>query len=205
MAILETSRACILVLILSCWTEVGAYYRNYICYALWCKFMFPKKKPTFGIYPYYDYCNVRNLAPTYKEFYCYDKYYPSDSYDTFVTGISKDQPSSPGHMMKCCKLPYGYHLDYSRCEYKYNHDKFGEMYDEHNMWVTKCDRDFVLTGIGRAINPWRGIADYDYVWAQCCPLFYDPAYVSLFAGPVAASSKVTSANSTATAAHRPKG
>ncbi|OQV24810.1 hypothetical protein BV898_01400 [Hypsibius exemplaris] len=137
----------------------------------WCKFMFPKKKPSFGIYPYYEYCNVRDVS-IMKEYYCYDRFYPYDTYDTFVTAYDSTD------VYKCCKLPHGYHLDYSRCEYKYSHDRWGEPYDENTMWPTRCDRDYLLTGIGKAMNPWTEAMNY--VWSQCCPVFYDPAYIPLF-------------------------
>ncbi|XP_055350531.1 uncharacterized protein LOC129597110 [Paramacrobiotus metropolitanus] len=167
---------------------------------IWCKFMFPKKKPSFGIYPYFDFCNVRNLDVMH-EYYCYDKYYPMDTYDTFVTGFNPTvgyfyagtlgTPLNPAltdlnagnlrndNLYKCCKLPHGYHLDYSRCQYRYTHDKFGEHYDENTMFMGKCDRDAVMTGIGRGENPWT--AGLNFVWVQCCPLFYDPTFIPLYA------------------------
>ncbi|XP_055350659.1 uncharacterized protein LOC129597215 [Paramacrobiotus metropolitanus] len=165
---------------------------------MWCKFVFPMKKPSGGLYPYYDYCNVRDLttgAPTAvgvsgDEFYCYDKYYPIDTYDTFVTaylypnvyyrtGILGQSLVVSRESYKCCKLPLGYHLDYSRCMYKYSHDKWGEHYDENQMFLMKCDRDHLMTGIGKAEGPNDSSAHY--VWIQCCPFFYNMDYVPLYA------------------------
>ncbi|XP_055351829.1 uncharacterized protein LOC129598099 [Paramacrobiotus metropolitanus] len=168
---------------------------------MWCKFMFPMKKPAGGMYPYYDYCNVRDLtagAPALvgqksMEFYCYDKYYPLDTYDTFVTaymlpsayyrtGIAATANifvSTTRESYKCCRLPQGYHVDYSRCMYKYSHDKYGEHYDENQMFLMKCEKDHVMTGIGKAEGPWDSYTHL--VWIQCCPLFYNTDYVPLYA------------------------
>ncbi|XP_055333948.1 uncharacterized protein LOC129585331 [Paramacrobiotus metropolitanus] len=147
---------------------IGIYDFNYQFRGLsqvWCYFMFPLKPPSQGIYPYYPYCNVRNL--TLREFYCYDQYYPGDTYNTFVTGLFALESYDPVYpsLMKCCKTPPQYALDYSRCQWKYTHDKYGEHYD--GQWIVKCDTNFVMTGLGQAMNPWDNY--FHWVWIQCCP------------------------------------
>ncbi|XP_055347417.1 uncharacterized protein LOC129594673 isoform X2 [Paramacrobiotus metropolitanus] len=133
---------------------------------VWCYFLFPKKPPSNGIYPFYSGCNVRNFT-AYHEFYCYDKLWPADTTDTFVTGLYSAVSLDPvvPNLMKC-KTPSGYRLDYNRCQWKYTHDKAGEHYDGY--WVTKCDTNFVMTGMGKAMNPWEGQEHFTYI--QCCPV-----------------------------------
>ncbi|XP_055344925.1 uncharacterized protein LOC129592815 isoform X2 [Paramacrobiotus metropolitanus] len=155
--------------------DAGSDYQGFG--QVWCRFMFPKKAPAFGVYPYYPWCNVRDI--TVHEHYCYDRKYPSDTYDTFVTALTSSQfyPGgvSVSNSFKCCRLPDGYHLDYRRCEYKYTHDKFGEHYDG-SFWIVQCDRYYLLTGLGQAINPWTNAQHY--VWIQCCPLVFNSSFVS---------------------------
>ncbi|XP_055342606.1 uncharacterized protein LOC129591101 [Paramacrobiotus metropolitanus] len=138
---------------------------------VWCKFMFPMKPPSKGIYPFYSSCNVRNVTMGAKEFYCYDKYWPKDTVDTFTTGLFSNVFQDPGvpSLMKCCKTPAGYHIDYSRCEWKYTHDKRGEHYDGY--WLVKCETNEVMTGLGQAVNPNDGLNHF--VWMQCCPVIYN--------------------------------
>ncbi|XP_055342608.1 uncharacterized protein LOC129591103 [Paramacrobiotus metropolitanus] len=133
---------------------------------VWCFFSFPLKPPGKGIYPYYSTCNVRNF--TLNEFYCYDKMFPEDTVDTFVTGYwaaTSADPIQPT-LQKCCKTPKGYRIDYSRCQWKYTHDKNGEHYDGY--WVVKCDTNYVVTGTGQALNPWDNVKHF--TWIQCCPV-----------------------------------
>ncbi|XP_055342641.1 uncharacterized protein LOC129591132 [Paramacrobiotus metropolitanus] len=137
---------------------------------VWCNFLFPRKPPSAGIYPYYPSCNVRNMSV--HELYCYDKVWPRDTADTFVTGLYSSvnyDPVSPT-LFKCCKTPTGYKLDYNRCQWKYTHDKMGEHYDGY--WITKCDTNNVMTGIGWAKSPWDD--QFHYTWIQCCPVVYLP-------------------------------
>ncbi|OWA52479.1 hypothetical protein BV898_16932 [Hypsibius exemplaris] len=142
---------------------------------IWCRFLFPKKAPTFGLYPYYDYCNLRDIS--LREFYCYDKLYPVDTYDTFATAVSSSQYYPGGLSVsssyKCCRLPLGYHFDYRLCEYKYTHDRWGEHYGGP-AWIVKCDRNYLVTGFGQGHNPWTNALHY--TWVQCCPFFYDLAF-----------------------------
>ncbi|GAU96453.1 hypothetical protein RvY_07895 [Ramazzottius varieornatus] len=140
---------------------------------VWCYFSFPKKPPSLGIYPFYPWCNVRNL--TIGEYYCYDKVFPADTVDTFVTAlyapVSVDPVVPVG--MKCCRTPESYRIDYNRCQWKYTHDKAGEHYDGY--WIVKCDTDFIMTGMGQAINPWDN--QLHFVWIQCCPLINAPEII----------------------------
>ncbi|XP_055344953.1 uncharacterized protein LOC129592845 [Paramacrobiotus metropolitanus] len=142
---------------------------------VWCKFMFPRKPPTFGMYPYYPWCNIRDMS--LKEYYCYDKMYPSDTYDTFMTALSSMQYFPGGisvsNSYKCCRLPEGYHLDYRRCEYKYTHDRWGEHYDGI-FWFVICEKNYLVTGLGQSTNPWTNALHY--VWIQCCPLVFNPFF-----------------------------
>ncbi|XP_055342630.1 uncharacterized protein LOC129591122 [Paramacrobiotus metropolitanus] len=137
---------------------------------VWCFFMFPMKPPSNGLYPYYPSCNVRNL--TLREYYCYDKFFPMDTVDTFVTGYYGASSADPMQvtLQKCCKTPPGYKIDYTRCQWKYTHDKAGEHYDGY--WVVKCDTHYVMTGTGQATNPWD--SQLHIVWIQCCPVVTVP-------------------------------
>ena len=48
-----------------------------------CKFMFPNKPPTMGVYPYYPFCNVRNYTA---QLFCFDPQNFTRTVDTFMTG-----------------------------------------------------------------------------------------------------------------------
>ncbi|XP_055342639.1 uncharacterized protein LOC129591130 [Paramacrobiotus metropolitanus] len=142
---------------------------------VWCYFLFPKKPPSAGIYPFYPSCHVRNFS--LHEYYCYEKLWPVDTSDTFVTGLYSPtiyDPVNP-NLMKCCKTPPGYRLDYTRCQWKYTHDKAGEHYDGY--WVTKCDTNFVMTGMGMGMNPWENQLHYTFI--QCCPVIHDGRVVDM--------------------------
>ncbi|XP_055347437.1 uncharacterized protein LOC129594690 [Paramacrobiotus metropolitanus] len=136
--------------------------------------MFSKKPPSNGFYPYYSMCNVRNLSQ--QEYYCYDKYWPQDTSNTFVTGLwglaAGGALANVPTRMKCCKAPSGYKLDYTRCQWKYTHDKAGEHYD--GAWLVKCDTNYIMTGLGSAVNPWDGAVHF--TWIQCCPVISTDDY-----------------------------
>ncbi|XP_055342676.1 uncharacterized protein LOC129591161 [Paramacrobiotus metropolitanus] len=165
----------------SCLPIRGGIYDGYKKFSgisqVWCYFAFPLKPPGKGFYPYYPHCNVRNI--TIHEYYCYDKYYPVDTVDTFVTGYyspTNYDPAEPS-LQKCCRTPPGYRIDYNRCQWKYTHDRMGEHYDGY--WLVKCDTNFIMTGTGQARNPYDN--QTHWVWIQCCPTVYlgYPGYAAL--------------------------
>ncbi|GAU94509.1 hypothetical protein RvY_06271 [Ramazzottius varieornatus] len=138
---------------------------------VWCKFMFPNKPPTNGLYPYYPNCFVRNYTTQY---HCYMAKDHDVSINTFITGIYDDdfqfwtfrlgQDNSQPY--KCCKTPLGYYIDYFSCYYMPTKDIYGEYYDHTSMFLVFCATDHVMTGLGKKINAWG--RDYHVDWIQCC-------------------------------------
>ena len=68
-------------------------------------------------------------------------------------------------LVKCCRVPPAYYLDYTSCLYKPTRDQFWEYYDDIKHLVF-CPTGYVVTGIGKKINPWD--TDYHIEWIQCC-------------------------------------
>ncbi|XP_055349906.1 uncharacterized protein LOC129596602 [Paramacrobiotus metropolitanus] len=139
---------------------------------IWCKFMFPYKPPSNGLYPYYPSCHTRNIT---MEFFCYDPRDNVATLNSFVTGwwdneyqfrvdrVKDDRTST----LKCCKTPTGYYIDYTSCLYKSTHDQFYEYYDGL-YFVVLCDTGYVMTGTAVKIHPTVG--EYYIDWIQCCRL-----------------------------------
>ncbi|XP_055342661.1 uncharacterized protein LOC129591149 [Paramacrobiotus metropolitanus] len=128
----------LMTVILGVTTVLAGYYDRHKCFEVRCKFMFPMKPLSKGVYSFYSICNVRNITKGVKEFYCYGLF----------SSIFQD-PGGPS-LIKCCKTPPGYHIDYSRCEWKFTDDKRGEHYDGY--WLAKCDTNEVMIGLGQAVN-----------------------------------------------------
>ncbi|OQV12450.1 hypothetical protein BV898_13250 [Hypsibius exemplaris] len=134
---------------------------------VWCKFMFPLKEPSNGMYPYYSGCHARNLTnePT-----CYDPQNHAATVNTFITGMWNQnwywylfftvQP------YKCCKTPPGYYIDYVSCYYVSTHDVFFEYYDNLFHFIVYCAQGFVMTGTIRKTNQYSREPALD--WIQCC-------------------------------------
>ncbi|XP_055348256.1 uncharacterized protein LOC129595316 [Paramacrobiotus metropolitanus] len=140
---------------------------------VWCKYMFPYKPPTNGIYPYYPNCFSKNMT---FQFFCYTPKYHDASVDSFIVGFYDDDFSfniyrktlddpSP---YKCCKAPTGYYIDYSSCYYFPTHDQFWEYYDTPQYFLVYCTTGYVMTGIGKKVNPYTTEAHIE--WIQCCRL-----------------------------------
>ncbi|OQV20967.1 hypothetical protein BV898_05042 [Hypsibius exemplaris] len=153
---------------------------------LWCKFMFPNKPPTNGLYPYYPNCFVRNYTT---QFHCYQPKEHSASINTFVTALWDNDfqwwqfRGVPDNIApyKCCKMPIGYHVDYSSCYYMPTKDMYGEYYDDSNRFLVYCATGHVMTGIGKKVNAWSNDAHIE--WIQCCrvglggpPLYRPPQH-----------------------------
>ncbi|XP_055333062.1 uncharacterized protein LOC129584774 [Paramacrobiotus metropolitanus] len=152
---------------------------------IWCKFMFPYKPPSKGIYPYYPGCHVRNFTI---QFFCYTALQHELTVNTFITGFYCDEfecvisraPGPPGsgdngdllNPYKCCKTPKGYYIDYTACYYQPTHDQYGEFYDASSRhFLVFCATGYVMTGLSRKVNPWK-TPDSDIDWLQCCRVAY---------------------------------
>jgi hypothetical protein len=149
--------------------------------ALWCKFMFPFKPPSNGLYPYYPSCVVRNYTDT---FFCFDAKNASVSINTFVTAVWDNEYNwyqyRPGgyntingddlQPYKCCKTPKGYYIDYVSCYYIPTHDQNFEFYDAANLIIVGCATGYVVTGISKKLDAYN--AEYHVEWLQCCRVGY---------------------------------
>ncbi|XP_055348222.1 uncharacterized protein LOC129595292 [Paramacrobiotus metropolitanus] len=143
---------------------------------VWCKFMFPYKPPSQGLYPYYPSCHVRNFTI---QFFCYTALQHEKTVNTFITGfygkqwnfiMSRAPPPPPGDLLnpyKCCKTPPGYYIDYTACYYQPTHDQYWEYYDTPSYFLTFCATGYVMTGLPRKLNPYTN-PDSHIDWIQCC-------------------------------------
>ncbi|OQV15137.1 hypothetical protein BV898_10650 [Hypsibius exemplaris] len=134
----------------------------------WCKFMFPLKPPTNGLYPYYPRCHTLNLT---SDFHCYVPTNHAVTINTFVTAIRGSHPrwfenANVIAPYKCCKAPLGYYIDYISCYYMPTHDVYFEYYDAINQIFVYCAQGYVMTGIAKKRNPYT--AEFRYDWIQCC-------------------------------------
>ncbi|OWA55017.1 hypothetical protein BV898_19402 [Hypsibius exemplaris] len=139
---------------------------------VWCKFMFPNKPSSNGMYPYYSGCHVRNITDTP---ICYNAQDHVRTVNTFVTGFWNASWfwfmfRTPGIddllPYKCCKTPPGYYIDYMSCYYVPTHDVFFEYYDNTFNFVVYCSNGYVMTGLGRKVNQYSREGQID--WIQCC-------------------------------------
>ncbi|OQV13989.1 hypothetical protein BV898_11761 [Hypsibius exemplaris] len=139
---------------------------------LWCKFTFPLKPPTNGLYPYYQRCHVRNITDT---FHCYDPLRHNLTSDTFMTALQSSNLNFNSYRLtgidlvspyKCCKTPPGYYIDYVSCYYMPTHDAYFEYYDSPNNFIVYCSQGYVMTGMAKKINPFTG--EWRHDWIQCC-------------------------------------
>ncbi|XP_055330626.1 uncharacterized protein LOC129582998 isoform X1 [Paramacrobiotus metropolitanus] len=152
--------------------------------AAWCKFMFPYKPPSHGVYPYYPNCVVRNFT---NEYFCFHTNDASRSINTFVTALWDNEFNfyvhRPGGFglttgddlqpYKCCKTPKGYYIDYLSCHYIDSHDPYREFYDSLSNFIMLCPTGYVMTGISKKLTPFE--QEYHVEWIQCCRVGYGAA------------------------------
>ncbi|XP_055333934.1 uncharacterized protein LOC129585319 [Paramacrobiotus metropolitanus] len=156
--------------------------------AIWCRFMFPYKPPSNGVYPYYPSCVFREYR---YQFFCFDTQNASTTINTFMTGIwdnewifwvarigtTRSTASDYFQPYKCCKVPKGYYIDYVSCYYVSTHDPYWEFYDNVFNFVVYCGTGYVMTGIAKKIHPVG--QDWYIDWIQCCRVGYGfPSAVS---------------------------
>ncbi|XP_055332641.1 uncharacterized protein LOC129584492 [Paramacrobiotus metropolitanus] len=150
--------------------------------ALQCKFMFPFKPPSKGIYPYYPQCFVKDFR---LNFFCYDPRNSTLTANTFITGIFDDElnfftwraVADDNQPYKCCKTPKGYYIDYVSCYFQSTHDQYGEFYDSTTYNLVNCATGYVMTGMKKKVNPLT--KNYNMDWIHCCRLGYGiPAAIS---------------------------
>ncbi|XP_055339169.1 uncharacterized protein LOC129588807 isoform X2 [Paramacrobiotus metropolitanus] len=146
--------------------------------AVWCKFMFPFKPPTTGMYPFYPICFLRNYTV---QFFCFNPQHMHLSVNSFITGFWDDDAqflvSRAGQdgtqLYKCCKVPPGYYIDYQSCYYMPTHDQYWEYYDAQNNIIVYCATGYILTGLSKKINPYD--KEFHIEWIQCCRLGFGGA------------------------------
>ncbi|OQV20968.1 hypothetical protein BV898_05043 [Hypsibius exemplaris] len=136
---------------------------------VWCKFLFPYKPPSQGLYPYYPHCHVMDYA---SQQFCYSRANHSLTANTFVTGFFDSDfvfwtwsPTDVKQPYKCCRTPKGYYIDYISCYYVPTHDLYFEYYDG-NYFIVMCATGYVITGVGEKVNPINLERRID--WIQCC-------------------------------------
>lgn len=71
-------------------------------------------------------------------------------------------------LMKCCRTPSGYYIDYSSCNYKSTHDSHWEYYDSNFHHIVTCASGYVVTGMSKKFNPYSNFRQME--WIQCCRL-----------------------------------
>jgi len=138
---------------------------------LWCKFIFPYKPPTNGLYPFYPNCHIRNYT---QQFFCFSPVAFKSTANTFLTGLWDNELQffvgrrglDDTNIYKCCKTPPGYYIDYSSCYYIPTHDQYWEYYDSIQHIVTYCASGYVVTGISKKFNPFD--LEWHIEWLQCC-------------------------------------
>ncbi|GAU92097.1 hypothetical protein RvY_04225-1 [Ramazzottius varieornatus] len=151
---------------------------------LWCKFMFPYKPPTNGLYPFYPNCHIRNYT---QQFFCFSPVNVLATINTFITGLWDNDlqffVSRRGlddtNIYKCCRAPTGYYIDYTSCYYMPTHDQYWEYYDSVQHIITYCASGYVMAGIAKKSNQYD--LEWHVEWIQCCRVGF--AGGSLFAPP----------------------
>ncbi|OQV26050.1 hypothetical protein BV898_00180 [Hypsibius exemplaris] len=153
---------------------------------VWCKFMFPFKQYTNGLYPYYPDCFVRNYT---FQFHCYSPKYHEVSVNSFITGFWDNDAQffnfrrvvDDQNPYKCCKTPPNYYVDYQSCYYMPAKDQYGEYYDATTIILLYCASGYAMTGLAKKISPFS--MDYHVEWIQCCrigfgaqPVFKPPRH-----------------------------
>ncbi|XP_055338562.1 uncharacterized protein LOC129588392 [Paramacrobiotus metropolitanus] len=141
---------------------------------VWCKFMFPYKPPSNGLYPYYRNCFMHDYRIN---FFCYDPGNHTLTRNTFVVGYWDNDwvfwTFTPNTDLiqpyKCCQTPPGYYIDYVSCYYIPTHDLYWEYYDG-NYFLVNCATGYVVTGTAAKFNPIH--QEYRIDWVQCCRLGY---------------------------------
>ncbi|OQV14928.1 hypothetical protein BV898_10829 [Hypsibius exemplaris] len=150
-----------------------------------CRFMFPHKPASQGVYPFYPRCHVRDFKT---QFFCFDAQNASATLNTFMTGLWDSDFNFFVHRSllpsvdpftgdslqpyKCCQTPNGYYIDYVSCYYRSTHDVFFEYFDSTFHILVQCGTGFVMTGISKKQNPYTKEVHVD--WIQCCRVGYGP-------------------------------
>ncbi|XP_055332873.1 uncharacterized protein LOC129584646 [Paramacrobiotus metropolitanus] len=146
--------------------------------AVWCKFMFPYKPPTNGMYPYYPICFLRNYT---SQFFCFNPQHIQLSVNSFITGFWDNELQflvfrkglDDSQLYKCCRVPPGYYIDYTSCYYMPTHDQYWEYYDSLQHIIVYCASGYVMTGLSKKINPYD--AEWHIEWIQCCRIGFGGA------------------------------
>ncbi|XP_055340663.1 uncharacterized protein LOC129589808 [Paramacrobiotus metropolitanus] len=146
--------------------------------SVWCRFIFPFKPPTNGMYPYYPQCFPRNYT---SQFFCFDPQQIQRTVNSFITGLWDDDFQffvsrtrlDDTQLYKCCRVPPGYYIDYVSCYYMPTHDQYWEYYDSLQHAIVYCASGYVMTGISKKINPFD--EEYHIEWIQCCRIGFGGA------------------------------
>ncbi|OQV22547.1 hypothetical protein BV898_03373 [Hypsibius exemplaris] len=142
---------------------------------VWCKFLFPHKPPSQGLYPYYPHCHAFDYT---FQFFCYSAANHTLTADTFVVGFWDSDfvfwtwsPTDIKQPYKCGRTPKGYYIDYVSCYFIPTHDVYWEYYDG-NYFITQCATAYVMTGVATKSNPITLEKRID--WIQCCRVGFGP-------------------------------